>query len=120
LVANIAVGYDNIDLAAAIPHGVMVPNAPDILTRRDINPAWEALVEALRQGVIAGLAPEVVEREPVLAPGLVEFRGRVVPTPHRGSTTESKRRRMSAMVADNVLALASSHVPPNLVGAAAS
>ncbi len=35
LVAIIAVGYDNIDLAAAVRHGLMVTNAPDILTRGD-------------------------------------------------------------------------------------
>jgi glyoxylate reductase len=79
-----------------------------------------ALVEALRQGVIAGAALDVFEREPSLAPGLVECRERVVLAPHLGSATDSTRRRMSAMAVDNVLAFASGHVPPNLVGAAAS
>ena len=32
VVANCAVGYDNVDLAAAAAHGVVVTNTPDVLT----------------------------------------------------------------------------------------
>jgi glyoxylate reductase len=32
IVANVAVGYDNIDLVAAARHGVIVTNTPDVLT----------------------------------------------------------------------------------------
>src|SRR6185295_2560709 len=32
IVANVAVGYDNIDVAAARRHGVIVTNTPDVLT----------------------------------------------------------------------------------------
>jgi glyoxylate reductase len=76
-----------------------------------------ALVEALRQGIIAGAALDVFEREPSLAAGLIECRQRVVLAPHLGSATDSTRRRMSAMAVDNVLAFAAGQAPPNLVGA---
>jgi glyoxylate reductase len=79
-----------------------------------------ALVDALRQGVIAGAALDVFEREPSLAAGLVECRARVVLAPHLGSATDSTRRRMSAMAVDNVLALAAGHTPPNVVNTAVS
>ena len=35
VVANIAVGYDNIDVAAAHARGIVVTNTPDVLTAGD-------------------------------------------------------------------------------------
>src|SRR5690606_6569056 len=32
MIANVAVGYDNIDLAAATARGILVSNTPDVLT----------------------------------------------------------------------------------------
>lgn len=53
IVANCAVGVDNIDLAAAARHGVLVTNTPDVLTEDTADLAW-ALILAVMRGVVSG------------------------------------------------------------------
>ena len=53
LVANYAVGYDNIDIAAAQAHGVQVTNTPDVLTQATADLTWALLMAAARQIVPA-------------------------------------------------------------------
>jgi glyoxylate reductase len=50
-VANVAVGYDNIDLQAATRNGVMVTNTPGILDDTTADLAWALLMAAARQVV---------------------------------------------------------------------
>lgn len=50
--ANYAVGYDNVDVAAATRHGVPVSNTPDVLTIATAEMAW-ALLFALARNVVA-------------------------------------------------------------------
>ena len=40
VVANFAVGYDNVDLAACRERGVVVTNTPDVLTNATAELAW--------------------------------------------------------------------------------
>ena len=40
VVSNIAVGYDNIDVAAAKARGVVVTNTPDVLTEATAELTW--------------------------------------------------------------------------------
>jgi glyoxylate reductase len=49
LVANFAVGFDNIDLAAARERGVLVANTPDAVTEGTADLAWALLLAALRR-----------------------------------------------------------------------
>lgn len=49
IVANIAVGYDNIDLAAARAHDVTVTNTPDVLTEATAEMAWALILAATRR-----------------------------------------------------------------------
>lgn len=49
IVANYAVGYDNIDLAAATRAGVWVTNTPDVLTNATAEMAWALLFAAARR-----------------------------------------------------------------------
>lgn len=44
-----AVGYNNVDLAAASAHGVMVTNTPDILTETTADFAWALLLATARR-----------------------------------------------------------------------
>lgn len=53
VVANCAVGVDNIDLAAAERHEVIVTNTPDVLTADTADLTW-ALILALLRGVVSG------------------------------------------------------------------
>ena len=48
-IANYAVGYDNIDLAAAARAGVQVGNTPDVLTDATADLAWALLMAAARK-----------------------------------------------------------------------
>lgn len=49
VVANFAVGYDNIDVAAARSRGVVVTNTPDVLTEATADLAWALLLAAARR-----------------------------------------------------------------------
>ena len=53
IVSNVAVGFDNIDLAAATRHGVMVTNTPGVLTDTTADFAF-ALMMAAARGVGEG------------------------------------------------------------------
>lgn len=49
IVANIAVGYDNIDVAAARARGVVVTNTPDVLTEATAEMTWALILAAVRR-----------------------------------------------------------------------
>ena len=49
VVANIAVGYDNIDLPAARARGIVVTNTPDVLTESVAEFTWGLIVSATRR-----------------------------------------------------------------------
>lgn len=49
VVANLAVGYDNIDIPAATERGVLVGNTPDILTETTADFAFALLLAAARR-----------------------------------------------------------------------
>ena len=51
VVANCAVGYDNIDLAAAAERGIVVTNTPDVLTEATADLAWSLLMATARRVV---------------------------------------------------------------------
>jgi glyoxylate reductase len=53
IVANVAVGYNNIDVAAARRRGVVVTNTPDVLTETTADFAWALLMAAARRVVEA-------------------------------------------------------------------
>src|SRR5438477_3563112 len=49
VVANVAVGYNNIDVTAAKRRGVVVTNTPDVLTDTTADFAWALLMAAARR-----------------------------------------------------------------------
>ncbi|MBI4271388.1 MAG: D-glycerate dehydrogenase [Candidatus Rokubacteria bacterium] len=53
VVANVAVGYNNIDVAAARRRRVVVTNTPDVLTETTADFAWALLMAAARRVVEA-------------------------------------------------------------------
>ena len=55
IVANYAVGHDNVDVVAAELRGVQVTNTPDVLTDATADLAW-ALILACARHVVPGAA----------------------------------------------------------------
>src|SRR5256884_7838009 len=53
VVANVAVGYNNIDVVAARRRGVVVTNTPDVLTETTADFAWALLMATARRVVEA-------------------------------------------------------------------
>ena len=49
VIANVAVGYENIDVAAAIEHGIVVTNTPDVLTEATADQTFALLLAAARR-----------------------------------------------------------------------
>lgn len=49
VVSNLAVGYNNVDVAAARRRGVVVTNTPDVLTETTADFAWALLMAAARK-----------------------------------------------------------------------
>jgi glyoxylate reductase len=70
----------------------------------------DALAWALREGLLAGAALDVYEREPEVHPGLVGLEN-VVLAPHLGSATVETRTAMADLAARNVLAVLSGAAP---------
>src|SRR5262249_34427844 len=53
VVSNVAVGYNNVDVAAARRRGVVVTNTPDVLTETTADFTWALLMAAARRVVEA-------------------------------------------------------------------
>ena len=73
-----------------------------------------ALVEALKSGHLSGAGLDVYEREPQLAPGLVDLPN-VTLLPHLGSATVEARGRMGELAALNAIAAVRGGRAPHLV-----
>ena len=72
----------------------------------------KALVQALKNGDIWGAGLDVLEREPLLEPGLIDLDNVVIP-PHFGTSTMDTRIKMGQMVIDNLFAVLDGQMPPN-------
>ena len=82
---------------------MMKPTAYLINTARGAHIDEEALVNALREGEIAGAAMDVYEHEPQIHPELLRL-DNVVLSPHTGTGTWEGRIAMCKNVCDNILA----------------
>lgn len=83
--------------------GMMKRSAYLINTARGAHVHEEALVEALRSGIIAGAAMDVYEFEPKITAELLQM-DNVVLSPHTGTGTWEGRIAMCENVCDNILA----------------
>lgn len=73
-----------------------------------------ALMDALKQGELAGAALDVYENEPELTEGMTELDNLLL-LPHIGSASTDTRNRMALLVADNVLEALAGKQPRTLV-----
>lgn len=74
----------------------------------------KALVEALKNGKLAGAALDVYENEPELTKGMTELDNLLL-LPHIGSASTDTRNRMALLAADNVLDALAGKRPRSLV-----
>jgi glyoxylate reductase len=88
----------------------MRPTACLVNTARGAIVDEAALVAALRTGRIAAAGLDVYEREPQLAPGLVECENAVL-LPHLGSATFEAREAMGRLAVDAIVAALSGREP---------
>ncbi len=92
----------------------MKPSAYLINTARGKVVDDAALVEALRDGTLAGAALDVFEDEPELTEGMTELDNILIP-PHIGSASYETRDRMAHLVVDNVFDALDGNTPRSLV-----
>ncbi len=93
---------------------IMKPTAYFIHTARGKVVDDQALVEALKEGGIAGAALDVYENEPALTEGMTELENLML-LPHIGSASHETRNKMADLVADNVLDALQDKLPRCLV-----
>ena len=74
----------------------------------------EALVDALKRGIIAGAGLDVYEQEPALHSALAQLK-QVVLLPHLGSATLHARVQMGLVCLENIQAVLDGRPAPNLV-----
>src|SRR5438552_3729304 len=126
IVAVYAVGYNNVDLAAAGARGIVVTNTPDVLTETTADLTWGLILAVarripegerlLRQGRWEGWAPthhlgtDVYGNEPRIHPELLKLEN-VVLAPHIGSATYETRVKMGMVVVENIAAALSGREP---------
>jgi glyoxylate reductase len=91
---------------------LMKRNAYLINTSRGPVVDEKALVDALREGVIAGAGLDVYEDEPRMAPGLAELTNAVL-APHTASATKSSRDGMALTAARNLVAMMAGERAPD-------
>ena len=110
-----ALNDDSYHLIDAAAFDRMKPSALLVNTARGPIVDEEALVQALREGQIAGAGLDVFEEEPAVHPGLFDH-PRVMLAPHLGSATVEARTAMARMAAEAVLAaLADAETIPHRV-----
>ena len=108
-------GADTHHLIGAEQFAAMKSSAYLVNTARGPIVDEAALVDALRDGAIAGAGLDVFEQEPEVHPGLLEL-DNVVLVPHLGSATIETRTAMATLAADNALAVLRGEQPPTPIG----
>ena len=93
---------------------MMKPSAYLVNTSRGAVIDEVALVEALRNKVIAGAGLDVFEHEPAITPGLIELSNAIL-TPHIASSTVEARGEMAEMSAQNIVDMSTGVKPTDMV-----
>jgi lactate dehydrogenase-like 2-hydroxyacid dehydrogenase len=112
MIANFGVGYNNIDVEAATARGIMVSNAPGVLTDATADLTMALILAAGRRVAEA----DRHTRAGKFRSGLTALPN-VVLLPHVGSATLETRRRMADLAVDNLLAGLDGRLPPNCINA---
>ncbi|HTC63690.1 MAG TPA: D-glycerate dehydrogenase [Candidatus Saccharimonadales bacterium] len=100
-------------LAGPAEFARMKPTAFFVNTTRGPVVQETALIDALENGLIAGAALDVFEREPIIPDGL--RRNNVVLAPHLGSASIETRTKMAMIAAENAIAMFEGQRPPTIL-----
>lgn len=95
--------------------GMMKKSAFLINTARGQVVDESALIEALRDGIVAGAALDVFENEPIGKESPLLNMENVIVVPHIASGSMETRIAMGVMAANNIVAALRGEVPPNLL-----
>ncbi len=117
IVANMAVGFDNIDLSAATRHRVMVSNTPDVLTEATAELTW-ALILALARNLLSAREDLLQGRWTVWSPdGFLgtELYGKTLGIVGLGRIGHAVARRAPAFGMDVVALGRSGHAAPGSI-----
>ena len=107
-------GKENYRLMNAARFAAMKPSAFLVNSARGDVVDEAALVQALKDGVIAGAALDVFEAEPKVTEALLSM-DNVVLLPHLGSATRETRVAMGMRVVDNLKAFFAGEMPRDKV-----
>jgi glyoxylate reductase len=114
VVLAVPLGPETRRLVGAAELALMKPSAFLVNIARGPVVDEAALVQALREGRLAGAGLDVFEDEPRVHPGLAEM-PQVVLTPHVGSASRATRLAMATRAAQNCIAALAGQRPPDLV-----
>jgi len=93
---------------------MMKPTAYLVNTSRGPVIDEEALVQALKAGLLAGVGLDVFEREPLVNPALLTM-ANVVLTPHIASSTADAREEMVKIAVNNIVTVLEGGKPKDMV-----
>lgn len=111
---HVPLGPQTTHYISAAELALMKPTAILINASRGPVVDEKALVQALKEGKIAGAGMDVYEREPEVEPALLSMKN-VILAPHIASASYETRLRMAMMAAENLVAGLTGKRPPNLV-----
>jgi lactate dehydrogenase-like 2-hydroxyacid dehydrogenase len=111
---HVPLGLETTHYISKAELALMKPTAILINASRGPVVDEKALVQALKEGRIAGAGLDVYEREPEVEPALCGMKN-VVLAPHIASASHETRLRMAMMAAENLVAGLTGKRPPNLV-----
>jgi lactate dehydrogenase-like 2-hydroxyacid dehydrogenase len=111
---HVPLGPQTTHYISAAELALMKPTAILINASRGPVVDEKALVQALKEGKIAGAGLDVYEREPEVEPALLSMKN-VILAPHIASASYETRLRMAMMAAENLIAGLTGKRPPNLV-----
>jgi len=111
---HVPLGPQTTHYISAAELALMKPTAILINASRGPVVDEKALVQALKEGQIAGAGLDVYEREPEVEPALLSMKN-VILAPHIASASYETRLRMAMMAAENLIAGLTGKRPPNLV-----
>jgi lactate dehydrogenase-like 2-hydroxyacid dehydrogenase len=111
---HVPLGPQTTHYISAAELALMKPTAVLINASRGPVVDEKALVQALKEGKIAGAGLDVYEREPEVEPALLSMKN-VILAPHIASASYETRLRMAMMAAENLIAGLTGKRPPNLV-----